>query len=64
MFDATAMLALLDARPFGPFRFHGKFTDPTIADLDAMLQQRDARFGVRDVREEQGAGSARDVDTP
>jgi cyclopropane fatty-acyl-phospholipid synthase-like methyltransferase len=34
---------------YGPFRYHGRYTSPSNQDFDAMLQQRDALSGLRDI---------------
>lgn len=36
---------------YGPYRFDGAFTAPSNAQFDASLRARDARWGVRDVRD-------------
>lgn len=36
---------------YGPYRFPGGFTAPSNAEFDQSLRARDARWGVRDVRE-------------
>jgi hypothetical protein len=36
---------------YGPFRFDGDFTAPSNEAFDASLRARDARWGIRDVRD-------------
>jgi hypothetical protein len=43
---------------YGPFRFDGAFTSPSNEAFDASLRSRDARWGVRDVRDLERAATS------
>jgi hypothetical protein len=43
---------------YGPFRFDGAFTSPSNEAFDASLRARDARWGVRDVRDVERAATS------
>lgn len=43
---------------YGPFRFDGVFTAPSNAGFDHSLRARDARWGVRDVRDVTAAAAS------
>ena len=42
---------------YGPYRFGGSFTAPSNEAFDASLRSRDARWGVRDVKDLEAAAS-------
>ena len=42
---------------YGPYRFGGTFTAPSNEAFDASLRSRDARWGVRDIKDLEAAAS-------
>ena len=59
VFDGAARLATPLVYLYGPYRFDGKFTAPSNEDFDRSLRSRDARWGVRDVRDLEAAARER-----
>jgi cyclopropane fatty-acyl-phospholipid synthase-like methyltransferase len=42
---------------YGPFRYEGRYTSASNQDFDRMLQERDPKSGLRDIREVTGLAS-------